>query len=108
MKYSEPTLTFEHRTAKVTINIKMSVESSTAKVANLQLCNLTGVKDGATQVTPYQPDKNVATFEALLPEQTIAAGTQFLSLQLDGHHHLHFHISKQGYHLRGLHAGRLA
>ena len=84
VKYSEPTLTFTHRTAKVTINIQMSVESTTASVANLQLCNLTGVKDGASQVTPYQPDKNVATFEALLPEQTIAEGTQFLSLQLDG------------------------
>ena len=84
VKYSKPTLTFTHRTAKVTINIQMSVESTTASVANLQLCNLTGVKDGASQVTPYQPDKNVATFEALLPEQTIAEGTQFLSLQLDG------------------------
>ena len=69
VKYSEPTLTFEHRTAKVTINIQMSREGSTASVSDLKLCNLTGVKDGATQVTPYQPDKNVATFEALLPEQ---------------------------------------
>ena len=100
VKYSEPTLTFEHRTAKVTINIKMSVESTTAKVANLQLCNLTGVKDGATQVTPYQPDKNVATFEALLPEQTIAAGTQFLSLQLDGHSFTYTWTASQGYELK--------
>ena len=100
VKYSEPTLTFTHRTAKVTINIQMSVESSTASVANLQLCNLTGVKDGATQVTPYQPDKNVATFEALLPEQTIAAGTQFLSLQLDGHSFTYTWTASQGYELK--------
>ena len=100
VKYSEPTLTFEHRTAKVTINIKMSVESSTASVSDLKLCNLTGVKDGATQVTPYQPDKNVATFEALLPEQTIAAGTQFLSLQLDGHSFTYTWTASQGYELK--------
>ena len=98
--YGNPTLAFKHRTAKVTINIKMSVESTTAKVANLQLCNLTGVKDGATQVTPYQPDKNVATFEALLPEQTIAAGTQFLSLQLDGHSFTYTWTASQGYELK--------
>ena len=100
VKYSEPTLTFEHRTAKVTINIKMSVESSTASVSDLKLCNLTGVKDGATQVTPYQPDKNVATFEALLPEQTIAAGTQFLSLQLDGHSFTYTWTASQDYELK--------
>ena len=99
VKYSEPTLTFTHRTAKVTINIQMSVESTTASVANLQLCNLTGVKDGASQVTPYQPDKNVATFEALLPEQTIAAGTQFLSLQLDGQTFSYIWTAAQDYNL---------
>ena len=100
VKYSEPTLTFEHRTAKVTINIQMSREGSTASVSDLKLCNLTGVKDGATQVTPYQPDKNVATFEALLPEQTIAAGTQFLSLQLDGHSFTYTWTASQGYELK--------
>ena len=99
VKYSKPTLTFTHRTAKVTINIQMSVESTTASVANLQLCNLTGVKDGASQVTPYQPDKNVATFEALLPEQTIAAGTQFLSLQLDGQTFSYIWTAAQDYNL---------
>lgn len=99
VKYSEPTLTFTHRTAKVTINIQMSVESTTASVANLQLCNLTGVKDGASQVTPYQPDKNVATFEALLPEQTIAEGTQFLSLQLDGQTFSYIWTAAQDYNL---------
>ena len=99
VKYGEPTLTFTHRTAKVTINIQMSVESTTASVANLQLCNLTGVKDGASQVTPYQPDKNVATFEALLPEQTIAAGTQFLSLQLDGQTFSYIWTAAQDYNL---------
>ena len=96
--YGNPILAFKHRTAKVTINIKMSVESSTAKVANLQLCNLTGVKEG-TQVTPYQPDKNVATFEALLPEQTIAEGTQFLSLQLDGQTFSYIWTAAQDYNL---------
>ena len=100
VKYSEPTLTFEHRTAKVTINIQMSREGSTASVSDLKLCNLTGVKDGATQVTPYQPDKNVATFEALLPEQTIAAGTQFLSLQLDGHSFTYTWTASRGYELK--------
>ena len=100
VKYSKPTLTFEHRTAKVTINIQMSREGSTASVSDLKLCNLTGVKDGATQVTPYQPDKNVATFEALLPEQTIAAGTQFLSLQLDGHSFTYTWTASLGYELK--------
>lgn len=100
VKYSKPTLTFEHRTAKVTINIQMSREGSTASVSDLKLCNLTGVKEGATQVTPYQPDKNVATFEALLPEQTIAAGTQFLSLQLDGHSFTYTWTASRGYELK--------
>ena len=100
VKYSKPTLVFKHRTAKVTINIQMSREGSTASVSDLKLCNLTGVKDGATQVTPYQPDKNVATFEALLPEQTIAAGTQFLSLQLDGHSFTYTWTASQGYELK--------
>ena len=99
VKYSEPTLTFEHRTAKVTINIQMSREGSTASVSDLKLCNLTGVKEG-TQVTPYQPDKNVATFEALLAEQTITAGTQFLSLQLDGHSFTYTWTASQGYELK--------
>ena len=58
------------------------------------------MKDGATQVTPYQPDKNVATFEALLPEQTIAAGTQFLSLQLDGHSFTYTWTASRGYELK--------
>lgn len=97
--FGNTALEFSHLAAKVTINIQMSVESTTASVANLQLCNLTGVKDGASQVTPYQPDKNVATFEALLPEQAIAAGTQFLSLQLDGHFKYTWSAS-QGYELK--------
>lgn len=97
--FGNTALEFSHLAAKVTINIQMSVESTTASVSDLKLCNLTGVKDGATQVTPYQPDKNVATFEALLPEQAIAAGTQFLSLQLDGHFKYTWSAS-QGYELK--------
>lgn len=97
--FGNTALEFSHLAAKVTINIQMSVESSTASVANLQLCNLTGVKDGASQVTPYQPDKNVATFEALLPEQTIAEGTQFLSLQLDGQTFSYIWTAAQDYNL---------
>lgn len=97
--FGNTALEFSHLAAKVTINIQMSVESTTASVANLQLCNLTGVKDGASQVTPYQPDKNVATFEALLPEQTIAEGTQFLSLQLDGQTFSYIWTAAQDYNL---------
>lgn len=97
--FGNTALEFSHLAAKVTINIQMSVESTTASVSDLKLCNLAGVKNGATQVTPYQPDKNVATFEALLPEQAIAAGTQFLSLQLDGHFKYTWSAS-QGYELK--------
>ena len=76
--FGNTALEFSHLAAKVTININMSVESSTASVSDLKLCNLAGVKEG-TQVKPFQPDGNMATFEVLLPEQTIAAGTQFLT-----------------------------
>ena len=62
--FGNTALEFSHLAAKVTINIQMSRESSTASVANLKLCNLTGVKEG-TQVTPFRPDENKATFEAL-------------------------------------------
>ena len=102
VSYSKPSLTFSHRTAKVTLNFHMSATGSTASVSELKLCNLTGLKDGGTEVIPFQRDINVATFEALLPEQTLPAGCRFFSLTLSGHSYEYTWTTPQSY---GLKAG---
>ena len=102
VSYSKPSLTFSHRTAKVTLNFHMSATGSTASVSELKLCNLSGLKDGGTEVIPFQRDINVATFEALLPEQTLPAGCRFFSLTLSGHSYEYTWTTPQSY---GLKAG---
>ena len=77
------TLSFSHRVAKVTINLK-GESTSLDGLSDVTVVGVTGVDGGGNSVTPYQPDAAVHTYQALLAPQTLAAGKTALTLKVNG------------------------
>ena len=76
------TLSFSHRVAKVTINLK-GESTALDGLSDVTVVGVTGVDGGGNSVTPYQPDAAVHTYQALLVPQTLAAGKTALTLTKD-------------------------
>ena len=72
-------LSFSHRVAKVTINLK-GESTALDGLSDVTVVGVTGVDGGGNSVTPYQPDAAVHTYQALLAPQTLAAGKTALTL----------------------------
>lgn len=73
------TLSFSHRVAKVTFNLK-GESTALDGLSDVTVVGVTGVDGGGNSVTPYQPDAAVHTYQALLVPQTLAAGKTALTL----------------------------
>lgn len=72
-------LSFSHRVAKVTINLK-GESTALDGLSDVTVVGVTGVDGGGNSVTPYQPDAAVQTYQVLLAPQTLAAGKTALTL----------------------------
>ena len=71
--YGSPTLRFTHRTARVTIVLTDYTEG----LASVQLTGLSTEGDNPAEITPY--DKGSNTYTALVAQQSVAAGTTFIT-----------------------------
>lgn len=76
------TLSFSHRVAKVTINLK-GESTALDGLSAVTVVGVTGVDGGGNSVTPYRPDAAVHTYQVLLAPQTLAAGKTALTLTKD-------------------------
>ena len=77
------TLSFSHRVAKVTINLK-GESTSLDGLSDVTVVGVTGVDGDGNSVTPYQPDAANHTYQVLLAPQTLAAGKTALTLKVNG------------------------
>ena len=71
--YGSPTLSFTHRTARVTIVLTDYTEG----LASVQLTGLSTEGDNPDIITPY--DKGSNTYTAIVAPQSVAAGTTFIT-----------------------------
>lgn len=71
--YGSPTLSFTHRTARVTIVLTDYTEG----LASVQLTGLSTENGNPDKITPY--DKGSNTYIALVAPQSVAAGTTFIT-----------------------------
>ena len=99
VNYSNPTLNFTHRTAKVTVNINVK-GTSAVQLDNVRLSGLSGADGNPTEVKPYHPDPDQMIYEALLPEQTLTANTMFLSFAIRGFAFEYTWTTTQNYNLQ--------
>ena len=74
--YGSPTLSFTHRTARVTIVLTDYTEG----LASVQLTGLSTEGDNPDIITPY--DKGSNTYTAIVAPQSVAAGTAFVTCTL--------------------------
>ena len=70
--YGSPTLSFTHRTARVTIVLTDYTEG----LASVQLTGLSTENGNPDKITPY--DKGSNTYTAIVAPQSVAAGTTFI------------------------------
>ena len=71
--YGSPTLSFTHRTARVTVVLTDYTEG----LASVQLTGLSTEGDNPAEITPY--DKGSNTYTAIVAPQSVAAGTAFIT-----------------------------
>lgn len=77
VNYGSPTLSFTHRTARVTIVLTDYPDESMV----VKLTGLSTENGNPEQITPY--DKGSKTYTALVAPQSIAAGTAFITCTFD-------------------------
>lgn len=78
------TIPLYHQTAKVTINLISEIVPLN-KNTTVKLLNVSGISEGTNTITPYHPDSTNQTYHALLTEQTIKAGTEFIKVTSEGY-----------------------
>ena len=83
VQFANPTLTFSHRTAKVSVQLIAEDGVTFDENTSVQLVNISGVKSGNT-INTYQPDDAAYTYLALLAPQTISGGSRFIQVTVGG------------------------
>ena len=82
VKFDDPKLTFTHRTARVTINLKPGTGITSVDGATVSLTSLSADNENPTVIKTYKASRN--TYEALTAPQTVAAGEPFIQVDLNG------------------------
>ena len=82
VEFDSPTLTFAHRTARVTIELKPGTGFTSVAGATVSLVSLSADNGNPTAIKTYHASGN--TYEALTAPQTVAAGEPFIQVKLGG------------------------
>lgn len=82
VKFDDPTLGFTHRTARVAIELKPGTGFTSVAGAMVSLVSLSADNGNPTAIKTYNASGN--TYEALTAPQTVAAGNQFVKVELGG------------------------
>ena len=82
VEFNNPTLEFTHRTARVTIELKPGTGFTSVAGATVSLVSLSADNGNPTAIKTYNASGN--TYEALTAPQTVAAGKQFVRVELGG------------------------
>ena len=80
VEFNNPTLEFNHRTARVTIELKPGTGFTSVAGATVSLVSLSADNDNPTAIKTYNASGN--TYEALTAPQTVAAGKPFVKVKL--------------------------
>ena len=82
VEFNNPTLEFAHRTARVTIELKPGTGFTSVAGATVSLVSLSADNGNPTAIKTYNASGN--TYEALTAPQAVAAGKQFVKVELGG------------------------
>ena len=82
VEFNNPTLEFNHRTARVAIELKPGSGFTSVTGATVSLVSLSADNGNPTAIKTYNASGN--TYEALTAPQTVAAGKPFVRVELGG------------------------
>ena len=82
VEFNNPTLKFNHRTARVAIELKPGTGFTSVDGATVSLVSLSADNGNPTAIKTYNASGN--TYEALTAPQTVATGKQFVKVELGG------------------------
>ena len=82
VEFNNPTLEFNHRTARVAIELKPGTGFTSVAGATVSLVSLSADNGNPTAIKTYNASGN--TYEALTAPQTVATGKPFIRVELDG------------------------
>ena len=82
VEFNNPTLEFNHRTARVAIELKPGTGFTSVDGATVSLVSLSADNGNPTAIKTYNANGN--TYEALTAPQTVAAGKPFVKVELGG------------------------
>ena len=80
VEFDDPTLKFNHRTARVAIELKPGTGFTSVDGATVSLVSLSADNGNPTAIKTYNASGN--TYEALTAPQTVAAGKPFVKVEL--------------------------
>ena len=80
VKFDDPALEFNHRTARVAIELKPGTGFTSVDGATVSLVSLSADNGNPTAIKTYNASGN--TYEALTAPQTVAAGDPFIRVEL--------------------------
>ena len=82
VEFNNPSLEFNHRTARVAIELKPGAGFTSVAGATVSLVRLSADNGNPTAIKTYNASGN--TYEALTAPQTVAAGNPFVKVELGG------------------------
>ena len=82
VEFNNPTLEFNHRTARVIIELKPGTGFTSVDGATVSLVSLSADNGNPTAIKTYNASGN--TYEALTAPQTVVAGKPFVKVELGG------------------------
>ncbi|WP_337788266.1 fimbrillin family protein [Phocaeicola plebeius] len=83
VEFERPTLEFTHRTARITVALVCGTGVTSLDGAAVSLNGFNTIHENPASVTPYKVSDGF-TYDALVAPQTIAQGTTFITVTLNG------------------------